>query len=219
MDRQVFDDSVDVLKALLWQYNDATNLQGLLESKQSWYNSEYEDFWNTWFDDVFNIDTCNDFGASVWAIILGISFTVQFPPQDSPSWGFDPYNLNFFSANFGAASQTSKTVNLTQKRLILKLRYFQLISRGTIPETNQFMDYLFRNEGTVFVQDLYDMTYAVYIFDFAPTSQTLFVLQQYDLLPRPAGVGVQLQIVTRSAFGFAPYNLNFYSANFGDITP
>ncbi len=35
---QNFDYSVNLLQALLWQYNEAKNLQGILEAKQTWYD-------------------------------------------------------------------------------------------------------------------------------------------------------------------------------------
>jgi len=214
MKKQLFDDSVDILRCILWQYNDAENLQSLIKQKQEWYDESYRDFWDDWIVNVFTLETLNDFGCSVWSIILGINFTVTIPASTTPSWGFDPYNKNFFNGNFGNASQGEQGATLKQKRLILKLRYYQLIGRGTVPESNRFMKDVFQNDGTVFVQDLYDMTYAVYVFDFMPDSQTLFVLQQYDLLPRPAGVGILLTIANRIPWGFDPYDTNFFNGNF-----
>ena len=39
MNIQEFDFSVDILQALLWQYNDATKLQALLQKKQEFLRS------------------------------------------------------------------------------------------------------------------------------------------------------------------------------------
>jgi len=211
---QLFDDSLDILKCILWQYNDATNLQSLLEQKQTWYDEEYRDFWENWFVNCFQLDTLNEFGCDLWSIILGVNFFVEIPPvNNTPAFGFNPYGLNFYNGNFWQSSEV-QGLSLTQKRLVLKLRYYQLIARGTIPETNRFMKQVFGDEGTVYVQDLYDMTFAVYVFDFVPDSQTLFVLQQFDLLPRPAGVGILLTILNRIPFGFDPFDTNFYDGNF-----
>src|ERR1700733_14966336 len=70
-DIQQFDFSVNLLQAILWQYNDAINLQALLEAKDSWYFNNQTQFWNHWFNNVFNLATANDFGLAVWSIILG----------------------------------------------------------------------------------------------------------------------------------------------------
>jgi hypothetical protein len=70
-DIQQFDFSVNLLQALLWQYNGATNLQGLLEAKYNWYYTNQSQFWNDWIGNVFNLATADDFGLAVWSIILG----------------------------------------------------------------------------------------------------------------------------------------------------
>ncbi|WP_059215173.1 DUF2612 domain-containing protein [Escherichia albertii] len=79
---QEFQFSVDLLRAILWQYNVAENLQGILERKKDWYVINHEQFWSDWYRDVFNMDTANSFGLSVWAIILGIPLVVT---SDTPN--------------------------------------------------------------------------------------------------------------------------------------
>jgi hypothetical protein len=99
---------------------------------------------------------------------------------------------------------------------VLRLRYFQLVSRGTIPEINQFMKMLLGDQGQVYVLDPNDMTYVVYVFTFQPNPGLTFVLDTYDLLPRPAGVGVRRIVVTRPSFGFGEYNKNFKHGTFSE---
>ena len=69
---QEFDFSVDLLQAILWQYNNATSLQSLLNSEQAWVIENQTEFWENWLRDVFDLRTANEFGLSVWSIILGI---------------------------------------------------------------------------------------------------------------------------------------------------
>lgn len=69
---QLFDFSVDVMQALLWQYDTADALPAIIASKQKWYTDNQQFFWENWFINVFDLRTANDFGCSVWAIILGI---------------------------------------------------------------------------------------------------------------------------------------------------
>jgi len=216
MNIQTIDFHVNLLRAILWQYDNAPNLKSLLTQKQDWYDETYEVFWQDWFNDVFNLQTCNDFGAAVWSIILGIPFVVQMVEDKSrPSFGYGVYHRNYFDGNYANGTMVEVPLNIEQKRLVLRMRYYQLVSRGTVPETNRFLKSVFGDQGTVYVIDNYDMSYAVFVFLYQPTSQTLFILNNYDLLPRPAGVGVQLLILTRKLFGYGEFNTNYYDGNYG----
>lgn len=211
---QSFDFSVNLLAALLWQYNDALKLQSLLENKQAWYNREYSEFWTDWYRDVFDLRTANDFGLSVWAIILNIPLTITSGGVPSSNiWGFGPFRKNFNRGNF-APSTSGIRLTTEQKRLVLRLRYFQLITRGAIPEINKFLAYVFAPFGKVYALDGLDMTMN-YVFTFTPPSQLRFVLETFDVLPRPAGVGVNYVTLIRDTFGFGPFRLNFNRGTFG----
>lgn len=351
-----FDYSVNLLRALLWRHNDATSLQGLLQSKSAWYASQQSQFWSDWFTNVFNLNTANEFGLSVWAIILGVPLSLIVPPNAGPQFGFGPRELlsdradaasswtqsggvtltagqtdpnagtkavkidlstasgtrrvtiptlaggipagnttlqfqaklisgtqgtiasdingvtmgnwptlntstwttvtltlnnatagttafnivsnttsaavveifnpqlcadtevsngrfNFNNGNFGA-SAAGVGLTLDQKRILLKLRYYKLISRCTIPEINARLKAILGQYGSVYVLDGNDMRYTTYVFGFQPNSALQFVLENFDVLPRPAGVGVRFVVSTRPAFGFGPYNQNFNNGNF-----
>lgn len=87
---QAFDFSIDLLRTLLWQYNEAENLEALLTKKQEFLDSINNDFWQDWITDVFNLQTANEFGLSVWSIILNLPLftTDDSSPSDFPAWGF-----------------------------------------------------------------------------------------------------------------------------------
>jgi hypothetical protein len=214
---QEFDYSVNLLQAILWQYNDALRLQSLLEQKQSWYDINQSEFWSDWYRDVFDLRTANDFGLTVWAIILNIPLTITSGGEvDIERFGFEEFRLNFTRGNFAPSSSGIK-LTTEQRRLVLRLRYFQLVTRGAVPEINQFLDYVFGDLGNVYVLDGLDMT-MTYVFTFAPSKNLFFVLKNFDVLPRPAAVGVNFVITTRLVFGFGPYRSNFNRGNFiGDI--
>lgn len=213
---QAFDASVNVLKALLWEHDGADKLVMLARLKQEWYERNQSEFWTNWVRDVFNIDTANQFGLSVWGRILDVPMQVTSAPDvGKVAWGFGSSNANFERGNFG--NKNSNTIGLTveQQRLIIRLRYFKLTARGTVPETNRFLAKIFEGKGRVFVTDPYDMSFVTYFFEQAPDSQTQFILDNYDLLPRPAGVGIKYQLQVRPSFGFGPNHLNFGNGNFG----
>jgi hypothetical protein len=213
---QQLDFSVDLLRAVLWQYNDATRLQSLLQSKQDWYNDNFSGFWNDWVRDVFDLRTANDFGLQVWAIILNFPLIVEAAPDDpgKPIWGFSIERKNFNNGNFAGTSASRLTTD--QKRLILQLRYFQLVTKGTVPEINEFLAYIFRDLGPVYVADGLQMD-CLYVFGFPLTSDLEQVISQYDLLPRPAGVKSDFVILLdASGWGFGRYHENFNNGNFNN---
>lgn len=212
---QEFNYHVDLLKVILWQYNDGEKLQKILEQKQDWYNKNQTEFWESWYKDVFNLDTANDFGLSVWAIILDMPLVVDLNPSeiDSPAFGFGEYNENFENGNFFTTSTTSVRLTTQQKRLVLKLRYYQLISNGTVPEINRFLKSLF---GDAWVLDTYDMSYAIFVINTEISSELQFILENYDLLPRPAGVGTRIIYNREDLFGFGEDYQNFNNGVLAD---
>lgn len=213
---QPFDFFTDLGLALLWQYDKAVRLQSLVASKQGWYEREQVGFWSDWIRDVFDLRTANDFGLTVWAQILNLPLLALAPASgDRAVFGFGVHNLNFENGNFGRDVDAALSLSTEQRRLALRLRYFQLVTRGTVPEVNAFMAVLFGDQGSVYVLDSLDMEYATYVFNFLPDPSVTFVLEQFDLLPRPAGVGVRILINPADRFGFAPYYLNFEQSNFG----
>ncbi len=69
--------------------------------------------------------------------------------------------------------------------------------------------------GKVFVLDPLDMSYIWYVFNFNPDERLRLLLDNFDLLPRPSGVGAKYRIVTRPAFGLGEKRKNF-TDNFGN---
>jgi hypothetical protein len=217
-----FDFSVDVLSALLWRHNEATTLQSLLQSKQDWYKQNHQQFWTDWITNVFNLDTANEFGLSVWAQILGIPLTLIVPPNAGPQFGFGVKSggtwtnngrFNFDNGNFGV-SQAGVGLTLDQKRILLKLQYYKLISRCTVPEINERLKAILGKYGSIYVLDGNNMSYVTYVFGFTPNSALQFILENFDVLPRPAAVGVRYIVSTRPAFGFGSFNQNFNHGTF-----
>jgi hypothetical protein len=210
---QDFDFSVNLLRHILWQYNDAARLQALLQQKQDWYTGNQEAFWRWWIVNVFDLRTANDFGLSVWGKILCESREKFMPgsPPEYPAWGFGDHARNFERGNFRRAQGGYQRLHLEQFRLLLQLRYFKFVSRGTVPEINAFMHRLFGGQGNVYVLDPLDMSFAVYVFSYEPGSWIRFVLEDMDALPRPAGVGARIVVMERRTFGFGPYHDNFVS--------
>lgn len=209
MIKQQFDFSINVLQALIWQYNDALNLQGLLEDKQSWLDANVRDFWDNWYTDVYDLRTANDFGLQVWAIILGMKFTLA---ENVPTliFGFNPNAKNFSN---GAFLPTGEAVLTTeQKRTILQLRFRQLTSNATIDEMQRAVSQIIPN---AIVIDNLDMS-VVLSLPTIPDSTMLYILDNYDVIPRPAGVQIDRRFGYAQWFSFAGQGgQNFNNSTFG----
>jgi hypothetical protein len=223
---QAFDYSVNLLQAILWQYNDAERLQTLLAEKQVWYDENQTAFWEDWFHDVFNLQSCNAFGLDVWSIILDIP--LQLGPSiniNKPIFGFNnlvPEN-NYKNLNNGNFVRPGAVIPFTipQRRLLLRLRYFQLITRGAVLEINKFLKEVFAEPGlnytgNVYVLDGLDMS-MTYVFTAYVPSQLIYMFQNYDILPRPAGVLRKIIVATGKVFGFGAFNQNFGNGNFMEV--
>lgn len=214
---QPFSQSVNVLPSILWQYENADKLVRLIQSQQAWIDENQNKFWSDWFRDVFDVDTANSFGLSVWARILGINLAVTTTPTvGNTSWGFGANRRNFGNGNFGRDRDGQISLSLDQQRLVIKLRLAQIIVRPTAYYINEMLEAVLNTDDRkVYAYDTLDMEYVVYVFDFAPDSQLRFILENYDLLPRPSGVGVQWIVASRPAWGLGPNRLNFNNGTFG----
>jgi hypothetical protein len=210
---QQFDFSVDLLKAILWQYTNATNLQGLLAAKAAWYEANQSEFWEDWLVNIFDLRTANEFGLGVWSVILGLPLFVNPPVDEGPTFGFDAQTgFNFDNGVFG--DQETYDLPLETKRIALQLRYFQLVSSGTVPETNRMLAYVFKVRGRAWLIDYHNMSQS-YIFDFPVTYDLQYLFRNYDILPRPAGVSSTWIDATLTYFGFATGDYNFNNGIFG----
>jgi hypothetical protein len=233
MNIEDFDYTVNLLQALLWQYNTAPNIRALLEGKQEWYSVNQSAFWQGFYDNIFNLRTANQFGLSVWARILDVPLFINPTPpmMGDVVWGFNafttPPTLSSDTVAFDqgpfSPRDTSIFLPLEQQRFLLRLRYYQLTSSGRIPEINTFLNYLYRtsNFGTIdfrtaWVTDGLDMT-MTYVFNYAIDALLLAILEgtegNLDILPRPAGVRLKFLVLTDLVWGFDA-NQNFDNGEF-----
>ena len=216
---QAFDYSVDVLRTLLWQFNEADNLAGLLREKQKFYDFAQRDFWQNWTRDVFDLRTANDFGLSVWTNILGVpAFNdTNVSPDNYPAFGFDTSAMNqpiqnFNNGNFATSSDNFINLSTDQRRLLLQVRYFQLTTDASVVDINRFAANMF-GPGVVYVIDNLNMSLN-YVFTVRPPSNILLVAEEFDIIPRPSGVSINLVFTNLQNWGFGPLRRNFGRGNF-----
>jgi hypothetical protein len=208
--------TIDLEKALDWQRSKAPKLKALIQKKQAWYEENHCKFWNDWKTDVFNLDTANEFGLSVWSVILDepLFGVIKQSPPGYPAWGFGSSNLNFGRGNFGTNADTGYNFTVEQKRIILKLKAFLVMSfNGSIVNTNMALDRIF-GECQIYALDGLDMTWTYTVRN---TDIIGFIreIKQRDLLPRPAAVKIAVVLNANvRRFGFGSNNYNFGNGNF-----
>jgi hypothetical protein len=202
--------NIDLTQVILWQYSNNPQMVGLINNKQAWFNTNVNQFWNDWYRDVYNLETANDFGLGIWAIIMGMRFSA---PVIIPN-AFFGFNSN--ATNFQAGFYPSFKVNLTteQKRLILQLRVAYLTSNSTIDniaaEIRRLIPDMLILDG---LNMTIVLTYPVPIPSLvAPILNTFFK----DIIPIPAGVKVIQRINYSAWFGFGGSGgQNFNNGGFG----
>jgi len=191
---QDFNLSADILRSLLWRNNEAPNLTALLQNKQDNFDVEHQEFWDDWITDVFDLRTANEFGLNLWAIILGISIAIS-SEEEAPnsSWGFGPNRKNFDNGNF-SSSAGDLVLSLDEARIVLRLRYYQLTTNCNVFDLNLMLADVFGDLGPAHVKEAGTLA-ADYWFLFDVSSILLLVFDNFDILPRPAGVDVGIVVV------------------------
>jgi hypothetical protein len=206
--------AIDVEQAVLWQYQNSTNLRQLIDNKQNWLFNNQQSFWLLWQDTVFNLCTDNPtiFGMVVWSIILNIPVYIPIgeEPTPKPIWGFNAFAPSYpdlentyknfgttITANPGSGNFSTRgqffALTVEQQQFLLRLRYFQLCNLGDINDINQFLNHLCIGNtigytGTIYVEDNLDMT-ITYVFTTSDFPVALFsIINDLDVFPRPAGV-------------------------------
>lgn len=205
--------NVNLLRSILWQYENAEGLKSLVLGQQEWINENHTKFWSNWIRDVFNLKTANAFGLEIWARILNVPLTIERKENLDDAFGFGVEHENFNNGGFGVAAGAIDNVSVEQARKMLLARYFTLIYSPTVPNINMILEVLF-GDGAVYVVDSLDMRYSTYTFNGAPDYLTRDLIKNVDFLPRPAAVGVDFTILPDDAFGFGEHHLNFENGGF-----
>jgi hypothetical protein len=89
------------------------------------------------------------------------------------------------------------------------------VNRGAALEVNEFLKIVFNDLGDVYMLDGLNMT-ITYVFKFTPSTSLMLALKEYDLLPRPAAVGIKYVFALRKTWGFGPYHKNFDNGTFNN---
>lgn len=202
------------------QYRD-TNvhqlIQGIADIKKKYLGKGLESLRN----DNLNITTAKEDGLDMWGNLINF---YRYIPSESNEGDINYFNFN--DKNFNRL-QFENPNNPSYGRLadyvfrrFLVLIYQAMYQVNTIPNMNVFINEFFPDFEKIEVRDTFDMSFQVYVFfnDGAFPAWLKWVLSQYDILPRPAGVGSSyIDRAPLRRFGFAPEGTTdpYYFKNIG----
>jgi len=194
MSVQAFDFSIDVMRAILWRHGDAAALQKIIQNKQQAIDALNRDFWTNWLTDVFDLRTANIFGLNVWSIILDLPLIIAEDNTvvSADRFGFGPNRKNFNNGNF-APSTAKNTLLPDEARAALQLKYYKMICRPTLIESSRIVDSVMNGYMSVDVRlnEFYLDGFGIWIqYNIypKPSQEMIAVIEENDLLPRPASV-------------------------------
>lgn len=178
-----FNFTYDMSPVILWQYQEATKLKGLVNYQQTFLNTAITDFISTWNKNFLNLQTATSDGLSVWGQLLGVA---------RPTYTNDEGQVVPFTD--------------VQYRLLLQARIYLLTFDGSSKALNNFFKILFPGTQVV-IQDNYDMTVTIQFLSEIPADmKILFEAPFVDtFLPRPSGVEYKVGVDTTdwsTTFGF-----------------
>lgn len=173
----------DMSPVILWQYQEAVNLKGLVQYQQNFLNTAITDFVGTWNKNFLNLQKATTDGLSVWGQLLGVA---------RPTY----------------QNEEGQTVTFTddQYRLLLQARIYLLTFDGSAKALNNFFKILFPNVQVV-IQDNYDMTVTIQFLSEIPEEMKVLFESPFveTFLPRPSGVQYKVGVDTTDwsqTFGF-----------------
>ncbi|MCP4831722.1 MAG: DUF2612 domain-containing protein [Gammaproteobacteria bacterium] len=194
---QRFDFSINVMRAQLWQYDNATKTTEILQHLNDWIAENNGLFWDSWLVDVFNLETANEFGLSVWSTIFNLPLFAdqETSPDDYPAFGFAAYGSAFNQGNF-AVDQPFYNLTVEEKRIILRMKAFKILTNPTMKQINEFFSRLFgplnayvTSDNTLPMQCVYNFSSSIGVSD-----RLIKAMQTLDVLPTPATVKATMGI-------------------------
>ena len=181
----------DVQKTVLSQYSCAPSLNTLI---QAWNQTlDPTRLIETWFTQVWNLQTAQGYGLDVWGRIVGVQRVLALSGESF--FGFaEAQDLTL--QPFNCASWYSGTVTTSNYRLsddafrqLINAKALANITDGSLISLNAILMTLFAGQGDAWVDDTGGMS-MTYTFNFVPSPVQIALIQTSGVLTRPAGVRV-----------------------------
>lgn len=216
----------DVDATVISQYANSPRLVQLVEDFGEWFDPSEN--MQSFYLDLWNIDTAEGFGLDTWGIILGVSRVIPIPGT-SGVLGFDTSDTppdweNFGNINdptaggpfdSGQISTGSFKLGDAAYRTLLLTKALANICATTAPALNALISNLFPGRGRCYTIDGGAMT-MTYVFEFQITNIEFSILAFSGVLAHPAGVQVNILVIpSDDVFGFQEMGLGVETFDFG----
>ena len=210
---------IDVEKTIISQYGNSPTIRQLINNMNDYLDprADFEEFFNY----VWNVDTAQGFGLDIWGNIVGVSRSLTLTGNDRP-FGFSqatgcyPFNDGVF---YQAGQTNTYVLSDDAYRVLILTKALSNISSCSAPALNQLLQNLFPGRGAAYVLDLGSMKMR-YVFNFTLLPYEFAIISQGNVLPRPAGVEVEVfQIPEGPIFGFSEAGASASPFNEGVFLP
>ena len=143
---------IDVNPCILWQYNDAKNLQRLLQGEYDFFDFCTNKFWQNYIDFIFNVSTASRTGLERWARIVGlpVHYAIETNAEAKKSNRYRDVRVNgrayriYFSL-LDKHEKGTKFAAMTDDflRRSIIARFFLLDSNGSCDAINKYLYLMF----------------------------------------------------------------------------
>lgn len=187
--------SFSLNETILRQYVASTNMRTIIE--MMWKAVRGQDFEDAFYDNIWNIETANSHGLDIWGAIVNLSRVMSYSTTNL-YFGFNEAELDEITVNdpqpfntypfYDPSSVSGGTVVLSDDyyRKAIMMKAMTNITDCTPPKINSMLMYMFSDSGNAWVTHDGPMKMS-YHFDFTPNTTELAIIQNGNILPRPAG--------------------------------
>lgn len=170
---------IDYEHTIISQFANSPTICGLIKGLNDAIDPGAD--FETFYDFIWNVDTAEGFGLDIWGRIVQVQRGLLLESG--------PYLLDD-----------------TGYRLLILVKAMANICATTPKAINNLINNLFPNRGKSYVLDKGKMKMR-YNLHWRPTEIEMAIIMQSGVLPRPAGVEIELLVAPPPCFGFKGSNL------------
>jgi Protein of unknown function (DUF2612) len=188
-------------QTLLAQYANSPTISALVDYANQWIDPQADI--NDFVSKVWDLKTASGFGLDLWGKIVGVSRVLNVP-GNYQFFGFQNSDDNPFGQEPFYADSAANAFSLTDDafRRLIMAKAMSNVSAGTCQSINTVLQYLFRDVGPAYVLDMLDMRMR-YVFEGDLSAADAAIITNSGVLPRPAGVQIEVLTFPAATFGFA----------------
>lgn len=200
LDNELYSEIPNQIQAQYRDTNIKDLISGIIEIKKKYIFNALKSL----YEDNFSLSTAKGIGLDLWGNLL--HFNRYIPSESGQDYNYFNFNKkNFYKLFFYDYNKPNyaKLDDIYFKQILL-LIYQGMYIFPSIPSLNVFTQETFSQYGKVVVKDTTDMSYQVFVFSSQIPLWLKFVFSNFDVFPRPAGVGFKVIERILRRFGFAP---------------